>query len=871
VADDVKPGGDGPWRKRWRWVAIPGAILLAVAVVMILAEPFAKNSSEASVVDLIPQGCIKDTDSTAGCGQSTAGMEGAKSVAVSPDGTSVYVAAAWAPALVRFDRDPATGALTPQGCITDTIVEDPECATQTYGLSGAESVTVSPDGQSVYVAGTIENAVVRFDRDTSTGALTPAGCVQDNDEFLAECAQTADGLSQVRSVAVSPDGKSVYAASNEDDAVVEFGRSTGGDVGALEPRGCVDDEAPEGRDDCEQSTHGLDGAAAVAVSPDGKSVYAASENDNAVVRFDRNTSTGALTAQGCVDDSGEGPDLCAGSAAGLRGADSLALSPDGTSLYVGSRQSDAIARFARSTSTGALTSQGCVESYGGACDQTIPGLFGPTGLAMSPDGGGLYAAAIVSTVVGLDRDASTGALAFAGCVTEPTYPIDGCETTADGLDGAFGVAVSPEGNSVYVVSEFDDAIVRFGRVLASRLSGHVRDAEGHSVVGAPVEICADGGGACISRFTDSGGEYRATGLADGSYTLTARPPVGFESEPGRAGPVVISAGGAVIQDIDLGEVLHPIPAGVTISNRGVNEAGIPTVHWVEDLDLSASACPGASAAAYRVLLEGAAIREGPMIEGPSGTYTARIPQLSPNHGAAVVKIEVTCPSGPPDTISFGIYIDPSGLVHNAGTGAPIGGATVTLLRSENPGGPFATVPNGSAIMSAGNRANPDTTDPDGSFGWDVIAGYYQVHAAAAGCSGETTGVLTIPPPVTNLDLRLACQGEGGQSPPTVQPVAPRPSNAFTMGKLKLNTAKGTATLSVGVPGPGKLTLSGKQVKKASKAIAAAGKAKLAIVPKGSAKEKLGKTGTAKVKIKVAFTPTGGQEGSRTKTVKLMKR
>lgn len=862
---------NGSPRRPRRWLAVPTAVSIAVVVVMIVAEPFAKNSSRASVVDLTPQGCIKDTGSTAGCGQSTGGLEGAKSVAVSPDGKSVYVAAAWAPALVRFDRDPATGALTPQGCVTDTIVEDLDCAQQTYGLSGAESVTVSPDGESVYVAGTVENAVVRLDRDTATGALTPAGCVQDNDEYLVACAQTADGLSQVRSVAVSPDGKSVYAASNEDDAVVVFGRSTaGGEVGALTPQGCVDDEAPEGRDDCEQSTHGLDGAAAVTVSPDGKSAYAVSENDNAVVRFDRNTSTGVLAPQGCVDDGSEGPDTCGASAAGLQGAKSLVASPDGSSLYVGSLYSDAIARFARNASTGALTSQGCVEAYGGACGQKIPGLFGPESLAISPDGGGLYAAAIISTVVGLDRDASTGALAFSGCVTEPDEPLDGCETTAEGLDGAYGVAVSPEGNSVYAVSVFDNAIVRFGRTVASRLSGHVRDGEGHTVAGAPVEICASGGGACIARFTDSGGEYRATGLVDGNYTLTARPPAGLEAEPGRAGPVVISAGAAVIQDIDLGEVLHPIPGGVTISNRGVNEAGIPTVHWVEDLDLSASACPGASAAGYRVLLEGKTVRNGVMTEGPSGTYTAKIPALYPEHGAAVVKIEVVCPSGPPDTISFGIYIDPSGKVHNANTGAPIGGATVTLLRSESPSGPFAAVPNGSAVMSAGNRANPDTTDPDGSFGWDVIAGYYQVQAAANGCASATTNVLTIPPPVTDLDLRLTC--EEAKPPPTAPPPqsSPRPSNAFSLGKVQLNRSKGTASLTVAVPGPGKLTLAGSKVKKSTKAVAAAGKPKLPIATKGSARTTLEKTGSAKVKVRVTYVPTGGEAASRTKTVKLLK-
>ena len=36
------------------------------------------------------------------------------------------------------------------------------------------------------------------------------------------------------------------------------------------------------------------------------------------------------------------------------------------------------------------------------------------------------------------------------------------------------------------------------------------------------------------------------------------------------------------------------------------------------------------------------------------------------------------------------------------------------------------VPNGSAVMSPANRINPDTTSAAGIFGWDAIAGYYEV-------------------------------------------------------------------------------------------------------------------------------------------------
>ena len=86
----------------------------------------------------------------------------------------------------------------------------------------------------------------------------------------------------------------------------------------------------------------------VAVSPDGKSVYAASADSDAVARLVRNTTTGAVTqpagTAGCVSETGAGP--CA-DGHGLDGARSVAVSADGKSVYVTSLRSNAVARFNR--------------------------------------------------------------------------------------------------------------------------------------------------------------------------------------------------------------------------------------------------------------------------------------------------------------------------------------------------------------------------------------------------------------------------------------------------------------------------------------------------------------------------------------------
>ena len=94
--------------------------------------------------------------------------------------------------------------------------------------------------------------------------------------------------------------------------------------------------------------HGLDGPTRVAVSPDGKSVYAASNISDAVARLDRNTATGALTqpagTAGCISETGAGS--CA-DGHGLDGSCSVAVSPDGSSVYLTSGISDAVMRFDR--------------------------------------------------------------------------------------------------------------------------------------------------------------------------------------------------------------------------------------------------------------------------------------------------------------------------------------------------------------------------------------------------------------------------------------------------------------------------------------------------------------------------------------------
>jgi 6-phosphogluconolactonase (cycloisomerase 2 family) len=304
----------------------------------------------------------------------------------------VYVVTSLDNALVRFDRDPSTGALTPQGCIEDNDAGPDACAEDADGLESANAVTVSPDGGSVYVVGMADDALVRFGRDPSTGALTPQGCIGDNDSGTEPCAQTADALNGAISVAVSPDGGSVYTSSFIDNAVARFDRAPDG---ALTPLGCVEDN-DAGPDDCLQTADGLEATQGVTVSPDGLGVFVVSQGDHDLAWFDRDPTTGALTSRGCIGDNDSGDDACSQSTDGLFVVVSVTVSADGRSVYTAGLGDDAVALFDRDLSTGALTPRGCVDDNDSGlddCAQTADGLDTVNAVAVSPDGQSVYAAA----------------------------------------------------------------------------------------------------------------------------------------------------------------------------------------------------------------------------------------------------------------------------------------------------------------------------------------------------------------------------------------------------------------------------------------------------------------------------------------------
>lgn len=107
------------------------------------------------------------------------------------------------------------------------------------------------------------------------------------------------------------------------------------------------------------------------------------------------------------------------------------------------------------------------------------------------------------------------------------------------------------------------------------------------------------------------------------------------------------------------------------------------------------------------------------------------------------------------------------------------------------------------------------------------------------------------------------------TPPT-EKITP-PSNSVTFGRVRRLTRKGTATLSVEVPGPGQLVLAGSKVRTVTLTPTTAGTESVTIKPTGSALALLRKRGRVSVRVNVTFTPSGGTPSTAARTVVLVER
>ncbi len=414
---------------------------LLVAATFLLAWPI-----DAQSIDWIDSYFDGDVQGA----QTIDGLNFAWATAVSPDGRNVYACSGVANFMSSGGADDnavATFARAANGTLTFVEAEfDDQDGGTADGLFSCRSVVVSPDGKHVYTAGSNDNKIGIFSRDIGSGALT----------FLAAIAGV-QGLGGAQSLAISPDGSALFVAGRADDAIAAFSRESSSGALTFE----------DFEKNLFGGVTGLDRPLSVAVSPDGHHVYVASGSNanfsgsDAITVFEWNAFDGTLAFLGAyAEGDAQGIDTIDG----LDQVTSVAVSPDGRHVYAASENdtiggasgngNDWIAIFARDEVTGELTwleaipgFSICTSSFGGDAESFV---------VVSGDGTRVYVTRNWANngVAMFERDPSSGSLVF----------LDGiCELDPDeiGIDLPRGMAIDPSGSHLYVAGNASNALAAF--------------------------------------------------------------------------------------------------------------------------------------------------------------------------------------------------------------------------------------------------------------------------------------------------------------------------------------------------------------------------------------------------------------------------
>ncbi len=332
--------------------------------------------------------------------------ESAQTLALSSDGRHLYLADFdLGPSRISTFTTRADGRLELQG----------ELLAQPVGEWGfVSSLVLDPGGRHLYASGFESRPVPRFDRDPSSGALGPE----------APPRTALEGIVVPWDLVLSPGGEHAYVSDYLSKSIATFAWDAA--AGAFEPRGVLT-RSPE--------LSGLRLESALAMSPDGRRLYAASYT---LMSFARGAG-GELELVAEFE-----PD-------GIGGLFKVEVSPDGAHLYL--LGSSGIAVVSRDPTTDELTR---VQIF----RQGLPFRA----LAFSPDGAFGYAMTVLECPIVcpqilavLERDPSTGMLEWHDTVYGPPGQ--------EFFESSSEVVLSPDGRQVYVDTELDGsyAVAGFSR------------------------------------------------------------------------------------------------------------------------------------------------------------------------------------------------------------------------------------------------------------------------------------------------------------------------------------------------------------------------------------------------------------------------
>ncbi len=507
------------------------AALSAVSIGVVLMAALAPASAAGFGQISGPGGCLMESGSSPNteCGAGE-GLFHPEAVAVSPDGANVYVVGGITHSTIStsfgsltiLTRNPTTGEVTDSGCLSSDGTDGRDGAsglcTSMPSLLGADGVTVSADGKTVFVTARDSASVVAFARDPTTGALTRLGCLQAGPRPGSPCT-AANLFYGAEHPLTSANGSALYVTSEQEGTISAFapppapageqpstsgsgtsGSASSGASGTSGGGSGAQGSAAVGLASLFTSApgpflanpciavNGYDGTCAVGVamkgvagavpSPEGNQLYAVATISRAIDVLAPAGKEG-LVQTGCLmADAPAG--LCSSSAL-LQSPSALAISPDGRNVYVADQTEvgGRIDVLSRNAATGQLADVSCVDYLPApvkaepgeeeeqeeqkmeaeppdTCER-VPGLERVETLAISADGSAVYAFG-KSSAVSFSRDPATGALTETACASNSDPRCAGLND----LSEVEGAAVSPDGRDVYVVSAGKHALIAFG-------------------------------------------------------------------------------------------------------------------------------------------------------------------------------------------------------------------------------------------------------------------------------------------------------------------------------------------------------------------------------------------------------------------------
>jgi hypothetical protein len=424
------------------------------------------TSSASAAGELTFTGC---EGAAAGCtAVPLAALVGAEHVAASSTG-SVYVSAGEAVSYFHGGSSLSYG-----GCISSNG-SGGACADIPGGgevLKEGTAIAVSPNGAGVYAGalkvtaeGNADGVLSRF-ATLPGGLLQWAGCIAD-DTGGGECVKAQEDptspLDFPSEIAVSANGKSVFVASVGGAVSHLFANPL---TGEFSYDGCVSSPEDAQDPDCAHTaTDTLSGQIGLAVSPLGQ-VYVLTQDET--LAHLRTDPDGRLSYEGCVGEgkvSGCSP--ASSSSTALHEGNVMTVAPSG-SIYVVSK-GGLISRFP-TDSEGRIGSADCGSGTNTNCSTGAPAeaLKHTDGIAASSDGKSLYVTSTTSLLT--FAIAANGGLVFQQCLSNKG--IAGCSPIPGaGISDVAGVAVSPDGSSVYIVGRSPAYLARFSRGATGGPSG----------------------------------------------------------------------------------------------------------------------------------------------------------------------------------------------------------------------------------------------------------------------------------------------------------------------------------------------------------------------------------------------------------------